>query len=115
MPLYEYACGSCGSSLEIRQRMTETPLTTCPRCEANTLERLVSATSFALKGGGWYADGYGSAKGAAPTSSDGSAAKSDAGAAPTSESKGTETKPSSSKPETKAPETKAPEKKAANG
>jgi predicted nucleic acid-binding Zn ribbon protein len=30
-----------------------------PRCDANALERLVSQSSFALKGGGWYADGYG--------------------------------------------------------
>jgi len=60
MPMYEYACNECGSHVEVRQRMSEDPLTTCPRCDTNALERLVSQSSFALKGGGWYADGYGS-------------------------------------------------------
>lgn len=62
MPMYEYACGECGTHLEVRQRISEDPLTTCPRCETDTLERLVSMSSFALKGGGWYADGYGNGK-----------------------------------------------------
>ncbi len=71
MPLYEYACGECGGHLEVRQRIADDPLTTCPRCEKNGLQRLVSQSSFALKGGGWYADGYGSKKGeSTPTPED---------------------------------------------
>ena len=92
MPMYEYACGSCGSHLEIRQRITEDPITTCPRCETDTLERLVSMSSFALKGGGWYADGYGSASSAkkddkkeAKTESKPAAKKDDGAAKPKSE------------------------------
>ena len=42
--------------------MTDAPLTTCPSCGQEQLERLVSRSSFALKGSGWYADGYGDKK-----------------------------------------------------
>ncbi|MBI2378502.1 MAG: zinc ribbon domain-containing protein [Deltaproteobacteria bacterium] len=59
MPTYEYACSSCGKELELSQRIDEDPLTTCPECGLSTLERLVSRSSFALKGSGWYSDGYG--------------------------------------------------------
>lgn len=62
MPLYEYACSHCGAELEIRQRISEDPVRQCPECGTEALERLVSQSSFALKGGGWYADGYGTAK-----------------------------------------------------
>ncbi|MGF1508535.1 MAG: FmdB family zinc ribbon protein [Myxococcota bacterium] len=60
VPLYEYACDSCGSDFEIRQSIREDPRTDCPECGQDTLQRLVSRSNFALKGGGWYADGYGS-------------------------------------------------------
>ena len=62
MPIYEYACKACGASLEVRQKFSDDPLTECPECGAPSLERLVSASSFALKGDGWYADGYGGKK-----------------------------------------------------
>jgi putative FmdB family regulatory protein len=70
MPMYEYACGECGTHMEVRQRISEDPLTTCPRCETDTLQRLVSMSSFALKGGGWYADGYGNAEKSDATATD---------------------------------------------
>jgi putative FmdB family regulatory protein len=59
MPMYEYGCKSCGHAMEARQKFSDAPLTDCPACGQAELERLVSASSFALKGGGWYADGYG--------------------------------------------------------
>lgn len=62
MPIYEYVCDSCGHQLEARQRLSDDPLTDCPSCHQSRLERLVSNTSFSLKGGGWYADGYGKGK-----------------------------------------------------
>ncbi len=70
MPVYEYACQQCGHQLEANQRMSEDPLTKCPKCEENALERLVSQSSFALKGSGWYADGYGSSGSSDKSSSD---------------------------------------------
>ena len=58
MPWYEYACNDCGRELEVEQRISDDPLQTCPTCGSEGLERLVSRTSFSLKGSGWYADGY---------------------------------------------------------
>ena len=54
MPIYEYKCGSCGHSLEALQKISEGPLLDCPVCGASSLQKLVSAASFRLKGGGWY-------------------------------------------------------------
>ena len=60
MPIYEYECTSCRTVLEVFQRMTEDPLTTCPDC-SGPVKKLMSMSSFQLKGGGWYADGYSTA------------------------------------------------------
>lgn len=57
MPIYEYECASCCNVFEIFQRMKEDPLTTCPDC-SGSVKKLVSRSSFQLKGGGWYTDGY---------------------------------------------------------
>lgn len=54
MPIYEYRCNSCGHELEKLQRMSEDPLKDCPACENATLQRLISAAGFRLKGSGWY-------------------------------------------------------------
>ena len=59
MPIYEYACANCGHHLEVKQRLSDPALRLCPSCNAEALERLISESSFALRGGGWYADGYG--------------------------------------------------------
>jgi putative FmdB family regulatory protein len=63
MPIYEYACGGCGSEFEIEQRITDDPVKSCPRCRSRKVKRLISQTSFVLKGGGWYADLYSSNSG----------------------------------------------------
>ena len=63
MPTYEYACQACGNELEAQQRIIEPALKTCPACGKDTLERLISRTSFQLKGGGWYKDLYASSSG----------------------------------------------------
>jgi putative FmdB family regulatory protein len=54
MPIYEYQCGACGHTLETLQKVSEPPLTTCPACGAEALKKLISASAFRLKGGGWY-------------------------------------------------------------
>jgi putative FmdB family regulatory protein len=56
MPIYEYQCAKCGV-FEAIQRITENPLKKCPTCKGK-VERLISATSFVLKGSGWYATDY---------------------------------------------------------
>ncbi|MBI4211303.1 MAG: zinc ribbon domain-containing protein [Deltaproteobacteria bacterium] len=62
MPIYEYHCPKCEKHFEVLQKMSDEPLAACPDCHAQ-VKRLVSQTSFALKGGGWYKDGYTSSKG----------------------------------------------------
>lgn len=54
MPIYEYACGSCGYHLDVFQRMSDDPLIQCEQCGKPSLVKLVSAAGFRLKGGGWY-------------------------------------------------------------
>lgn len=58
MPIYEYACDSCGHRLEAMQKMSEAPLTECPTCGRPALKKLISAAGFHLKGGGWYATDF---------------------------------------------------------
>lgn len=60
MPVYEYSCDGCGHEFEREQRITEAPTRTCPRCKARKARRLISRTSFVLKGSGWYSDLYAS-------------------------------------------------------
>jgi len=59
MPIYEYACPDCGHQFENIQKISDPLLTDCPECGADNLRKLVSATSFHLKGSGWYKDHYG--------------------------------------------------------
>ena len=54
MPIYEYRCTECGHELEALQKLSDSPLTTCPQCSNETLVKRVSAAAFRLKGGGWY-------------------------------------------------------------
>ncbi len=63
MPIYEYECSQCHQTSDALQKVNDPAPETCPRCGArHTLSRLVSRTSFVLKGGGWYADLYSSSK-----------------------------------------------------
>ena len=65
MPIYEYECQSCSHRFEEWQKMSDKPVKVCPKCKARKVEKLISHTSFQLKGGGWYSDLYASQK---PTS-----------------------------------------------
>ena len=57
MPIYEYKCNDCGHEFEMIQGIEDAPLTQCKVC-SGPVHRLISFTSFSLKGGGWYSDGY---------------------------------------------------------
>lgn len=59
MPVYEYECQECNKVFEVQQKIADKPLSNCPKCQA-PVKKLMSMTSFQLKGGGWYADGYSS-------------------------------------------------------
>jgi putative FmdB family regulatory protein len=56
MPVYEYECQKCGT-FETTQRITEEPLSKCPSCKGK-VKKLISNTSFQLKGTGWYVTDY---------------------------------------------------------
>jgi putative FmdB family regulatory protein len=73
MPIYEYECVSCHHHFENFQRSKSDEVTDCPKCGSD-IERKMSLTSFSLKGGGWYKDGYaksGSSSGSCSTPSSG--------------------------------------------
>lgn len=86
MPIYEYHCSKCGD-FETMQRMSDKPLTTCPTCRRK-VTKLISSTTFHLKGSGWYITDY-ARKG------EGSGAK--------SEPKGDDKKGDDKKPESATP------------
>ncbi|HVG18699.1 MAG TPA: zinc ribbon domain-containing protein [Blastocatellia bacterium] len=57
MPIYEYICEKCGSHIEAIQKVSDAPLKRCQKCRGK-LEKVVSRTSFQLKGAGWYLSDY---------------------------------------------------------
>ena len=54
MPIYAYACASCGLQQEVMQKMSDMPLTTCPVCGKATFSKQLTAAGFQLKGTGYY-------------------------------------------------------------
>tara|TARA_R100000808_G_C2090993_1_gene111421 strand:- start:300 stop:488 length:189 start_codon:yes stop_codon:yes gene_type:complete len=58
MPIYEYECSKCEHKIEILQDIKEDALTECPVCEEEGLKKLISNSSFRLKGTGWYETDY---------------------------------------------------------
>lgn len=96
MPIYEYSCQKCGI-VEVTQRITQKALTKCPTCK-NKVKKLISNTSFQLKGTGWYVTDY-ARKGQNGES------KSDSGSKSSSSSDSKSDSKSESKSETKKSET----------
>ena len=97
MPIYEYECGKCGV-FEHSQRMSDPTLTKCPTCRRK-VRRLISNTSFQLKGTGWYVTDY-ARNGEKKGGKDGEAAKSDGKSDTASSSTGSDS--TSTKSETKS-------------
>jgi putative FmdB family regulatory protein len=105
MPFYEYECQACHRVTEQLQKLSDPPLTKCPSCGKDELVKLISASAFRLKGGGWYETDF---------KSDGESKRNLAGAekeaakADTTTEAKTESKPE--KPAPAAAETPAPQK-----
>ncbi len=59
MPIYEYTCLECGVIIEKIQKAGARPPRKCEQC-GGKMKKLISRTSFQLKGGGWFASGYSS-------------------------------------------------------
>lgn len=62
MPLYEYECRKCKARTEVMQKLSDKPLTRCPKCKGR-LEKLLSAPAIQFKGSGWYVTDYAGKKG----------------------------------------------------
>lgn len=93
MPIYEYECSKCGNIHEIMQKISDKPLTKCPECTGK-LHKLISQSSFHLKGSGWYVTDY--------------ANKSNSSAAPAKNKETPATKTESEKPAKNAKSTDSP-------
>lgn len=100
MPIYEYRCQQCGD-FEVTQRITDKPLRRCPTCKGG-VKKLISNTSFQLKGTGWYLTDYGRKDGASKekphkteTKGDGKTSSASTGSEKSSSDKST-TKPTTS-------------------
>jgi putative FmdB family regulatory protein len=61
MPIYEYKCKKCGKEYEVFQRITDPARTSCKFCKGPA-QKMISRTTFHLKGSGWYATDYGGKK-----------------------------------------------------
>jgi putative FmdB family regulatory protein len=57
VPIYEYQCKKCGKQFEAFQGITEPDLKTCKFCKGK-VQKMMSLSSFSLKGSGWYATDY---------------------------------------------------------
>ena len=57
MPIYEYRCSDCSNQFELMQKFSDPPLASRPEC-GKPVRKLVSLSSFALKGSGWYTTDY---------------------------------------------------------
>jgi putative FmdB family regulatory protein len=57
VPIYEYQCSKCGEVFEAFQKITDEPLSQCKFCKAK-VEKLISQSTFQLKGSGWYLTDY---------------------------------------------------------
>ncbi len=126
VPTYEYQCAQCPRVFEVRQRISAPPLTTCDRC-GGPVHRLLSATPFILKGGGWYVTDYPSesrkkaqtseSPGSGPDSSSKDSSSKDASPkeSTAAESKSRDSSSKDSKPpKSKSSDSKSPESKSSD-
>jgi len=104
MPIYEYECRKCGT-FEATQKITDKPLGKCPTCKGK-IKKLISNTSFQLKGTGWYITDY--------ARKDQGAGKGENGAKPAAESKESKDTKSETKSETKTESSTAKSAKASS-
>ncbi len=59
MPIYEYECEFCLHRFQLLQKMSDPAPSVCPNCsKEGGIKKLISQTSFELKGNGWYVTDY---------------------------------------------------------
>jgi len=96
MPTYEYLCEKCEHEFEREQRISDPPVKTCPECRSRRVKKLISRTSFVLKGGGWYSDLYASSKGDSKKDGDSESSSSSSDSSDSSTAKSDKKSPSDS-------------------
>jgi putative FmdB family regulatory protein len=84
MPIYAYKCSECGHAKDVLQKVSDSPLTTCPACGKEAFSKQITAAGFQLKGSGWYATDFkgGSGGASAPASAPATESKPAESAAP---------------------------------
>lgn len=98
MPIYEYECLNCGKVDEVLQKFSDLPKATCDHCNGK-LQKLISHSSFHLKGTGWYVTDY-SKSGQTAKSNSQTDSKSDSKSEAKSETKTNDSTPKTSTTET---------------
>jgi len=78
MPIYEYECVQCGKVEEAVQKVSDAPLTSCKNCSGE-LHKLISHSSFHLKGTGWYVTDYANNRSSCSSDAGSSKEKKDSG------------------------------------
>jgi putative FmdB family regulatory protein len=100
VPIYEYECRKCGV-FDYEQSIADRPLARCPKCRTK-VTKLISASAFHLKGGGWYSDGYNRKAGASPAATSSDDAPASSAAAPSSTETAAAPTPPAKKKKTKS-------------
>ncbi|WP_029409761.1 FmdB family zinc ribbon protein [Treponema pedis] len=54
MPTYEYVCDSCGHNFEMFQRMSDEPISVCPKCKGSVHKVLSGGLGINFRGSGFY-------------------------------------------------------------
>jgi len=103
MPTYGYRCRSCGNEFEVLQKISDPPLTTCPKC-AGKLDKMVYAAGIIYKGSGYYNTDYKSGSKGSDKASDKASEKADSnGSGSSSEASGDAKPAAEPKTESKPP------------
>ncbi len=64
MPTYEYVCDSCGYGFEIFQKMSDKPVSACPKCSKSVRQVLSGGLGINFRGSGFYINDSNSKKNA---------------------------------------------------
>lgn len=86
MPIYEYLCSQCNERHEIIQKISDDPLTVCPKCGGG-MKKLISSPAIQFKGSGFYKTDYASSGSSAKPSESKSETKSESKSETKSETK----------------------------
>jgi putative FmdB family regulatory protein len=85
VPTYGYRCTKCGHQFEVFQRMSDEPIQTCPKCQAE-VTKILYPSGVLFKGSGYYSTDYKGSGSSASSNGSGSTTESKPEAKPESKS-----------------------------